>query len=154
MPQAIEIIEPLNPKERAFVENILAGQPQYLAYQEAFKSRDASYNSLSAQASKLRASPKIRLRFQEIDEKAKDAAILTRIEYIQAQRGISDLARRDGQYQAASASLKCAASAQGVSGENIHTHRHAHVHAGLDLSELNALLEEVKEQGRAVGLPD
>jgi len=152
MAQDVEIIEPLTPRERRFVENILAGQPQYLAYQEAWGSTEANYNTLSVAASNLRSSSKIRLRFQEIDDEAKENAVLTRVEYITAQMGISNLARREGQFQAASASLKCAASAQGVSGENIHTHRHAHLHADLDLDQLNDMLAEVRERERAIGL--
>lgn len=69
----------LTPKQERFVQNIVSGMSQRQAYKEAFQV-DYDENAIDVNACKLFKETKIQLRYKELLEEIKDAAIMTATE--------------------------------------------------------------------------
>ena len=69
----------LTPKQERFIQNIVSGMTQRQAYKEAFQV-DYDDNAIDVNACKLFNETKVQLRYKELLEEIKDAAIMTATE--------------------------------------------------------------------------
>lgn len=69
----------LTPKQERFIQNIVSGMTQRQAYKEAFQV-DYDDNAIDVNACKLFNETKVQLRYKELIEEIKDAAIMTATE--------------------------------------------------------------------------
>lgn len=75
----IPLNEKLTPKQEKFIQNVVSGMTQRQAYKEAFKV-DYDDNAIDVNACKLFNETKVQLRYKELLEEIKDAAIMTATE--------------------------------------------------------------------------
>lgn len=70
----------LTAKQERFIQNIVSGMSQRQAYKDAYNAENMTDESIDVEACRLFNSPNISLRYKELLEEIKDAAIMTATE--------------------------------------------------------------------------
>lgn len=70
----------LTPKQERFIQNIVSGMSQRQAYKEAYNAENMTDESIDVEACRLFNNPNVSLRYKELLEEIKDAAIMTATE--------------------------------------------------------------------------
>lgn len=70
----------LTPKQEKFIQNIVSGMSQRQAYKDAYNAENMADESIDVEACRLFNSPNISLRYKELLEEIKDAAIMSATE--------------------------------------------------------------------------
>ena len=71
------VIEMLTPKQEKFVQNLIKGMSQREAYKNSYDAENMSDEAIDVEACRLFNSPNISLRYQELQDKLMDEAIMT-----------------------------------------------------------------------------
>ena len=72
--------EELTVKQEKFVQNIVSGMSQRQAYKDAYDAENMKDETIDVRACELFNESKIKVRYQELIEELKEAAIMTAIE--------------------------------------------------------------------------
>ena len=70
----------LTPKQERFIQNIVSGMSQRQAYKDAYDAENMTDESIDVEACRLFNNPNVSLRYKELLEEIKDAAIMTATE--------------------------------------------------------------------------